>query len=654
MIWDTAAELVTYLLLTAHRPSGSMKRLTFDILERATKLQLQTDTELRSIGNSFRYEALAGARTARLTPDFFALVVEVARRQLGLSFHFSQVLSGLTLQRGYLGEIQTGEGKTLIATLPMSLNALAGNGAHLATANDYLAKRDCEWMRPVYEFLGLTVGAVTGDMSPSQRRAAYDCDVTYGTAREFGFDFLRDRLALRSSGDSPTPLFAEVLNPSSSQHASGNLSGKRKVTVQRGLLPYLLVDEADSLLIDEARTPLIISSQATDSDAVEALFRWCASVAEGFRKPDFIEVDEASEQRELTPSGLRHLRSLSKPTAIDDVPMSEIAEAVVRSVTVAETLQRDQHYVVRDGQVLIVDEHTGRIAEGRKWRNGIHQAVEAREQLALTPFTQHAARITTQELISKYERFTGMSGTLQTAGFELRRVYGSPVMMVQTNKQSRREYLDDLAFATSEQRWDALVDDVVKRNSFGRPVLIGTRSIDQSEQLSQRLAAKNIDHQVLNARNHAREAEIVADAGRPGCVTVATNMAGRGTDIRLQGDSKERGGLHVVIAELYPSSRIDMQLAGRCARQGDPGSTQRFMSLEDEIVEEGMGLEDAEQLRRSTTTKQQATAAIKRILKAQVNVERKHREERAMMLAQMRQQMRQLTQMGLDPYLDGV
>ncbi len=629
-----------------------MKRLTFDILERASKLKPQSDQELRSAANSFRYEALAGARVAGLVPDFFALVVEVARRQLGLSFHFSQVLSGLTLQRGYLGEIQTGEGKTLIATLPMALNALAGNGAHLATANDYLAKRDCEWTRPVYEFLGLTVGAVTGDMSSSQRRAAYACDITYGTAREFGFDFLRDRLALRSGGQSLTPLFAEMLQGNALSENRANAVGAPP-TIQRHPLPYLLVDEADSLLIDEARTPLIISSQATDTVAVEALFRWCASVADQFRKVELVEKDEASGQRELTPAGFRHLRSLEKAVAINDVPMSELADAVVRAVTVAETLQRDQHYVVRDGQVLIVDEHTGRIAEGRKWRNGIHQAVEAREQLPLTPFTQHAARITTQELISKYAKFTGMSGTLESAGFELRRVYGAPVMMVQTNKRSRREYLEDRAFRTSEQRWDALVEDVVKRHRFGRPVLIGTRTIEQSEQLSQRLAAQSVEHQVLNARNHAREAEIVADAGQPGRVTVATNMAGRGTDIRLQGDSAERGGLHVVIAELYPSSRIDMQLAGRCARQGDPGSTQRFMSLEDEIVSEGLGAETAEKLLSSTSDGQVPTV-VKTVLKAQLQVERKHRQERALMLAQTRQQIRQLTQMGLDPYLDGV
>lgn len=653
MIWDTAAELVTYLFLTSHRPSGSMKRLTFDILERASKLESQSEAELRSSANSFRYESLAGARPGRLVPDFFALVIEVARRQLGLKFHFSQVLSGLTLQRGYLGEIQTGEGKTLIATLPLALNALAGNGAHLATANDYLAKRDCEWMRPVYEFLGLSVGAVTGDMSPSQRRAAYACDVTYGTAREFGFDFLRDRLVMRSSGRSATPLFAEFLQPDAVHRESDDAAVRQSLTVQRSSLHYLLVDEADSLLVDEARTPLIISAQAADVASTEALFRWCATVANEFRTVEFIERDEASGQRELAPAGLRHLRSLSKPSAINSVPMSELAEAVIRAVNVAETLQRDQHYVVRDGQVLIVDEHTGRIAEGRKWRNGIHQAVEAREQLSLTPFTQHAARITMQELVSRYERFTGMSGTLQTAGFELRRVYGAPVMIVQTNKPNRREYLEDRVFLTSEERWEALVDDVVKRHGFLRPVLIGTRTIEQSEHLSQRLAAKGLEHQVLNARNHAREAEIIADAGRPGCITVATNMAGRGTDIRLQGDSAERGGLHVIIAELYPSSRIDMQLAGRCARQGDPGSTQRFMSLEDEIITEGMGPEGAERLRRETT-EERLPSIIKTILRAQAVVERKHREERGLMLAQTRQQMRQLTQMGLDPYLDGV
>ena len=646
MIWTTAAEFLTHLFLTPRRPSGSWKRLANDILERAGKLASSTDAELRSMANSLRYETLAGARPSSLMPDAFAVVIEAARRQLGLKHHFAQVLGGIALQRGCISEIHTGEGKTLIATLPLFLNALSGHGAHLATANDYLAKRDCEWMRPVYEFLGLSVGAVTGDMSVSQRRAAYACDITYGTAREFGFDFLRDRLALRASGQSATPLFAELLQAELAAHA------KQPVMVQRPL-HYVLVDEADSLLIDEARTPLIISSPVTDATATEALFRWCATVTDEFRSTEHINVDADSGRRELTPSGFRHLRSLSKPLAIGNLPMSDISEAVVRAVTVVETLQRDQHYVVRDGQVLIVDEHTGRIAEGRKWRNGIHQAVEAREQLPLSPFTEHAARITVQELFARYQRFVGMTGTAESASYEFWKVYNLPVMLVQTHRPSRRNYGDDLAFLTSEERWNAVVDSIAEQHHRGRPVLIGTRTIEHSELLSQRLRDRNLEHQVLNARNHAKEAEIIAEAGRPGCITVATNMAGRGTDIRLQGDSVHRGGLHVIVAELYPSSRIDMQLAGRCARQGDPGSTQRFMSLEDDLLRESLGDEVAADV-RSSTTPSQLPSVVKTMLKAQYRLERQHETERRLLVAQTRQQIRSLLQMGLDPYLDGV
>lgn len=653
MIWDFAVELCIHTVLTPRRPSGGMKRLAFDILERAERLVSHTDAELRSAANTFRYEALAGARTRTLLPEVFALVIEASRRQLGMKHHFAQVLGGITLQKGHIAEIQTGEGKTLIATLPMFLNALSGNGAHLATANDYLAKRDCEWMRPVYEFLGLSVGAITGDMSPSQRRAAYACDITYGTAREFGFDFLRDRLALRTSGKNPTPLFAEQLQVDGGHHAPQEASSQQAVTVQRHPLHYLLVDEADSLLIDEARTPLIISSQAADGESIEALFRWCAAVAQEFQSPEFIDHDEATGARELSPAGFRQLRALSKPATINDVPMSELADAVVRAVHVAETLQRDQHYVVRDGEVLIVDEYTGRIADGRKWRNGIHQAVEAREQLKLSPFTQHAARITVQELVSQYERFSGMTGSAQTASLEFWRVYDVPVNIVQTHKFPQRQYLEDLAFVTSEERWNAIVEDVIEKQAAGRPVLIGTRTIEQSELLSRRLSAANIEHQVLNARNHAKEAEIVAEAGRPGCVTVATNMAGRGTDIRLQGDAAERGGLHVIISELNPSARIDTQLAGRCARQGDPGSCQRFMSLEDDILSEGLGPEAAEEIRK-TATAPLSNSVISKFIKAQYKLDRKHSEERSLLVRQTRQQIRQLTQMGLDPYLDGV
>ena len=653
MFWHRLSEFWLTTFRSPRRPPAGWRRLAFEVVDRAQRLGSQSEAELRQAAMSLRYRVLSGESLDQVLPEAFALVVETSSRQLGMRHFPVQILGGIALHRGCIAEIQTGEGKTLLATLPLFLNALSGMPVHLATANDYLAKRDADQLRPIFESLGMSVGAITGDLSPCQRRAAYACDITYGTAREFGFDFLRDRLTLRASGKDVSPLFSELLR--SGGQPGGQSTSLEQSTIQRHPLHFALIDEADSLLIDEARTPLIISSQATDPSMTEALLRWSARVADEFRNVELVVLDPESKQRELTSAGFRRLRAVSKPAEINGVPLSELAESVVRSVTVAETLQRDQHYVVRDGEIMIVDEFTGRISDGRKWRNGVHQAIEAREGVPLSPMTHHSARITVQEFFARYGRVCGMTGTAASSAFEFWNVYGLPVMQLPTHKPARRQRWGDRVLPTADARWAAIAADVLDMQRAGRPILIGTRTIEQSEQLSSRLTTVGLEHQVLNARNHAREAEVIADAGRPGCVTVATNMAGRGTDIRLQGDAEARGGLHVICSELHPSARIDRQLAGRCGRQGDPGSVQSFMSLDDEILATGLGRERAAQMREfglasAAPLDQHATA----FRNAQATVERTHQQERQLLVAHTRQQTRQLAQLGLDPFLDSV
>lgn len=614
---------------------------------------------MRQAAAALRYRARSGEPLGTLLSEAFAIVVDASRRHLGLTHYPVQVLGGIALHHGCIAEMQTGEGKTLVATLPVFLNALRGLPIHVATANDYLAHRDANWMRPVYESLGLTVSSVTGDMTPAERRLAYDCDITYGTAREFGFDFLRDRLTLRVSGQSESPLFADSLSTPTFGNAVNQVSDAsqnqtaQRPTVQRHPLHFALIDEADSLLIDEARTPLIISSESGDQQTKAALYRWCAAAAGKFQIGEHVSRDEDSGQFELTPAGYRLVRSLPRPPLLNELPMSDITDGVVRASYVVDALKLDEHYVVKDGKVYIVDEYSGRIAEGRKWRNGVHQAVEAREQLEVTPLTTHNARITVQELFGQYDRISGMTGTAATAAHEFLSVYGLPVFKIPTRRPTRRESWSVQILQTADARWEAIAQEVKQQHDTGRPVLVGTRTIEQSERLATLLTDVGIDHQLLNARNHAREAEIVAEAGQPGRVTVATNMAGRGTDIALHGDSEDRGGLHVICGELHAAARIDRQLIGRCARQGDLGSYRQFLSLDDDILKEGLDKLALSQLhRRGQHQTNAVSATLPEFLRAQRFVERHHEQDRELLLVHARHRASQLQQLGQNPWLD--
>lgn len=616
---------------------------------------------MRQAAAALRYRAQSGESLNDLLPEAFAAVIDASRRHLGIVHYPVQILGGIVLHYGSIAEMQTGEGKTLVATLPVFLNALRGYPVHVATSNDYLAHRDAEWMRPVYESLGLTVSAITGEMAPAERRAAYDCNITYGTAREFGFDFLRDQLALRAGGQHAVPLFAESLaTPAPGTTITGGTiaahrTNDQRPTVQRHPLHYVLVDEADSLLIDEARTPLIISSESGQQQTSQALFRWCASAAERFRIGEHVIHDTDNGHFDLTPAGYRLVRTMPRPPLLNELPMSDITDGVVRAVYVNELLNRDEHYVVRDGRIFIVDEYSGRISEGRKWRNGVHQAVEARERVEITPVTSHSARITVQELFAQYHRISGMTGTAVTAAHEFFSVYGLSVYRIPTRRPVRRTDLGIEIWPTSTERWDAVARNVRQQHDSGRPVLVGTRTIEQSEHLAALLDDAGIEHQILNARNHAREADIIAHAGQPGRVTVATNMAGRGTDIALLGDSEARGGLHVVCGEFHAAARIDRQLIGRCGRQGDPGSFQQFLSFEDAVLQEGLTPSDREQLQRQATG---SGTAVNRTLpafrRAQRNLERKHEQDRELLLARAKHRASQLVQLGQNPWLDAV
>ncbi|QDU56458.1 preprotein translocase subunit SecA [Aeoliella mucimassa] len=607
-------------------------------------LQELSAYDLRKESLSLRYRARSGEPLDRLLIEAFALVREAGRRTLGMRHFDVQLLGGAAVHHRSIAEMQTGEGKTLTATLPMYLAALEGKGAHLATVNDYLAKRDADLMKPIYEALGLSVGVIQGQQPQADRRKAYHCDVTYGTSNEMGFDFLRDRLLKRRIDEGHRDLFGEML---------GGQASHNEKPVQRDL-HYMLVDEADSILIDEARTPLIISALPGEDEKIAAeAYSWAAEVAPKFIEDEHYEYEHKEKRVDLVLEGRQLVRELPKPSATDKLPLSTIYEYIERAIKVGREMILDRHYVVRDGEIVIVDEFTGRLAEGRKWRAGIHQAIEAKEGVEVTFETNQAARITIQDLFLRYARLTGMTGTARSSARELRKIYKTYVVPIPTNRPPIRQQLPTQVYGTAEAKWHAIVDDVMAEHQKGRPVLVGTRSIDKSEILSRLLEAKGLVHTVLNARYIAREAEIVAEAGQHGKITVATNMAGRGTDIKLGPGVEEIGGLHVVCTELHESQRIDRQLIGRCGRQGDPGTYRQFLSLDDEILLLGFGPKKAKRLLELGARSEGALSGYEGAFRrAQQKVERKHFRDRKVMLYFEKERQKMQRQMSQDPYLD--
>ena len=530
----------------------------------------------------------------RILPEAFAIVRESSIRTLGLRHYDAQMIGGITLHQGKIAEMKTGEGKTLVSTLPAYLNAISGESVHIVTVNEYLAGRDAEWMRPIYEFLGLTVGCIKSEQNPRERKESYDCDIVYGTNNEFGFDYLRDNLAFEKENQS------------------------------QGSLGFAIVDEVDSILIDEARTPLIISGRAEDSTELyqsvnKIVPRLSAAVDEEDTK-DFT-VDEKTKQIYLTELGhsnvekiLNEMGLLELGESLYDPQNIRLMHHINAAIRAHKLFQKDVDYIVKDGDVVIVDEFTGRTMAGRRWSDGLHQAVEAKESLRIKEENQTIASITFQNYFRLYNKLSGMTGTADTEAFEFQQIYGLEVVVIPTHEPMIRKDMPDLVYLNQDGKFMNIIKDIKEKQKIGQPVLLGTASIENSEYISKLLQKENINHQVLNAKQHKKESKIITQAGIPGAVTIATNMAGRGTDIVLGGSLEaeikslgdgvtedrvdqikkewsqrhqeviDAGGLHIIGTERHESRRIDNQLRGRSGRQGDPGSSRFYLSLDDDLL----------------------------------------------------------------------
>src|SRR3954466_10474460 len=510
-----------------------------------------SDDQLAAKTIEFRERFDQGEDLDELLPEAFAAVREASKRAIGLRPFDVQLIGGMVLHEGRIAEMKTGEGKTLVATLPLYLNAIAGVNVHLVTVNDYLARRDAAWMGPIYQALGISVGVIQNMMPDDERRAAYESDITYGTNSEFGFDYLRD-----------------------------NMAPSAEYTVQRGHW-FAIVDEVDSILIDEARTPLIISGEP--EQAAETYYAFARAVKNLEPGEDY-EVDEKFHTASPTESGVE---KVERALGIENLYAPENGQEVnhlIQAIKAKELYKRDDEYVVIEGEVKIVDEFTGRIMEGRRWSEGLHQAVEAKENVRIQEENVTVATVTIQNYFRMYEKLAGMTGTAATEAAEFHEIYGLEVVPIPTNVAVARVDENDLIFKTAEEKFEAVADDIEQRNEIGQPVLVGTISVEVSEYLSRLLERRGIRHEVLNAKNHEREAHIVEQAGQPGAVTIAPNMAGRGVDIKLGEGVVDLGGLYVLGTERHESRRIDNQLRGRSGRQGDPGETRFYLSAQDDLV----------------------------------------------------------------------
>ena len=535
------------------------------------EMQKLTDEQLRDKTREFRKRLGEGETLDDLLPEAFAVVREGAKRVLGMEHYRVQIIGGVILHQGRIAEMKTGEGKTLVSTLPAYLNALEGKGVHIVTVNDYLAKRDAEWMGKVHEFLGLTVGVVLNDMKPEERRAAYGCDITYVTNNELGFDYLRDNMVI----------YKEQL-------------------VQRDL-HYCIIDEIDSVLIDEARTPLIISGQSGKStklyevcdilaqqlergEASHEMTKMAAIMGEEVVETGDFVVNEKDKIVNLTEQGVKKVEKFFNIENLADPENLEIQHNIILALRAHNLMHKDQDYVVKDDEILIVDEFTGRIMPGRRYSDGLHQAIEAKEHVKVKRESKTLATITFQNFFNKYDKKGGMTGTALTEEKEFRDIYGMDVVEIPTNRPVQRKDLEDAVYMTKKEKFNAVVEAVKEAYAKKQPVLVGTITIETSELISKMLRREGIPHKVLNAKFHELEAEIVAQAGQSGAVTIATNMAGRGTDIKLDDVAREAGGLKIIGTERHESRRIDNQLRGRSGRQGDPGESRFYISLEDDLM----------------------------------------------------------------------
>ena len=634
-----------HLLKTAGRPAAARLSRWMSqagtVLRRAPEMQKLTEEELQTRSRALMWRARAGEPLTSLLVEAYALVREAATRALGKSHYRVQVAGGIALFEGGIAEMQTGEGKTLTATLPTYLYALLGRGAHVITVNDYLASRDAEEMGKVYALLGLSTGCIEDSLDDDGRKAAYAKDITYGTAKEFGFDFLRDRLKRGTDGWGG--------KTATGDQATGEDFGG----VQRGHF-FALVDEADSILVDEARTPLIIALNQPNDAATVSLYRWADRATHHLQTGvDYVyEADKRAAY--LTDAGCRKATLLKKPALLDTVNVNRIYEQLERALIARFGFQKDRDYVVHDNEVIIVDESTGRMMDGRKWQDGLHQAIEAKELVPITAATGQAARITVQSFFRHYRHLAGMTGTGVQVASELRRTFRLKTTVIPTHRPCIRRGLPTRVFATLAAKNTAIVTEIVHLRAANRSILVGTPSVERSELLARALKEVGIPHKVLNARFHKEEAEIVSRAGVAGAVTIATNMAGRGTDIILDDDVRKSGGLHVIATEMHSSYRIDRQLVGRAARQGDPGTYQFFLSLEDELLRclDFKRLTRIRAAARPWAGGELSSAWLRFFRRTQRFLERQHAKQRKQLLKAEKMRTETYEKMGLDPFLE--
>lgn len=572
-----------------------------------------------------KYRAMTGVGISKLLPEAFALVLIATRRTLGFAHHDVQLHGGIQLARNRIAEMKTGEGKTITAILPTFLHALSGRSAHVLTVNDYLATRDQETTEPIFRQLGISSAFITPDQSPAEKSAAYRANITYASVKELGFDFLRDRIA---------------------SHDAQN---------QIGMLPpfyFGLIDEADSVLLDEAKTPLIIGIQdMADKKIMDSCYRWSAEHVHRFLEDRDYYYDVPKKKIDLSYQGQALVRALPSRESTNLCSLSQLYETMEKAIKVNRDFQRGVHYDVIDGEAVIIDEYTGRPAEGRQWQAGIHQCVEAKEKIEISAPTKSAATITIQDLLSLYPFMAGMTGTAKTAQREFKKVYRKRVSVISPNRPVRRSQVPTRVLAGFDEKLDAvvtIVQDIIANN---RAVLVGTRAVEISERVSEALAKANIPHDVLNSRNLERESEIVSLAGRQGAVTVATNMAGRGTDIKLDDVVRKNGGLHVILTEIHESERIDWQLIGRGARQGDPGSFQFLLSMEDEILKLGLDSKSLKRIQRAFNRGASVHGILRYFRQSQTRLERKNLIDRLALYRHHKDRAKTLREAGQDPIL---
>ena len=625
-LWNSISEL-----------SGMRRRtlmaMTESVIRISDEMSDWDDARLRLVSNELRWRARSGEALTHVTPMAFALVREAAHRAHGMKHLPVQLFAGLVMAEGGVAEMETGEGKTLSALPPVFLRALFGDGCHVLTTNDYLAARDAAFAAQVFARLGLSVGSLSNAMPSDRRRTAYACDVTYGTEKEMGFDFLRDRLK--------------------DQACSSRASGVRENPVQRGH-HFALVDEADSIMIDQARTPLLIAVNQECSPETASLLHWSDRFSHRLQEQDDFRYQPERRTAVLTQKGYQRILLESKPQLVASHDAEIICRQVERALTARLGFAAERDYVVIDGKIQIVDESTGRILEGRKWQDRLHHAIEVREQLSISHMTRETARISVQSYLKQYKHLAGMTGTAMPVRRELNRVYGVQVERVPVHRPCQRKGLPPRVFLTMNAKLNAMVDEIGKLQLQRRAVLVGTPSVRASEMLAGILREKDIAHQLLHARQDQNEAEIIARAGEATSVVVATNMAGRGTDIQISEEVRQQGGLHVIATEMHSSARIDRQLIGRTARRGDPGSYQFFLSFEDELLRSLPESQQARQ-RRGLSTDAIGELSSKHISifeKARQHLEQRHEDQRRQLLNKEEHVRETCEEIGLDPWLE--